>query len=319
MENNGIGIANLPNLLHSEFRKTPCYLNIMVVGSHGLGKTTFLNKIIGNPILKIQPFEKNETNPFWYQEAKCNIQISTVEVVENGFMTRFNIIEVDGLGDHVDNTGCYTPIVELIESKFEAYAAAFKENTSKFIEDHRIHMCFYFLEPIFSISIPNLETMKKLSALCTIIPIIAKSDLLSSAQVPIIKSTIKRILEDNDIAIFNTAEYAEEGPFLIFSESRGESTSVDGEKLWRESAYESQQVNDFSVVKRLIIERHAYQLIKETDQFYDNYRITRLLQQSTDKDIKDSKERIEKMISDYQNEVRELQLKIRESQTISEN
>lgn len=318
MENKGIGVSNLPNLLHSEFRKKSCDMNIMVIGSHGLGKTTFLNKIIGNSILKTKPFQEREIGPYWYLEAKCNIQTSKVEVIENEFVTRFNIIEVDGIGDNVDNTNCYVPIVELIESKFDDYMEKFKNSTANQIEDSRIHVCFYFLEPIMSISAPDFETLKRIAPLCTIIPVIAKSDLLSADQIPQMKSYFRNILEQNEISNFN--EISKDLPFFIFSESRGDELGFEEGKLWRDTTFQSQHVNDFSVVKRLIFERHAYQLIKDTDQFYDNYRITKLLQESTDKEIREAKERIEKKISDYQKQVKDLQFKIRNERIeINEN
>ena len=310
MENKGIGVSNLPNLLHNEFRKQPCNLNIMVIGSHGLGKTTFLNKLIGQPVLIKQPFEEKELNPFWYLEAQCNIQTSSVEICENNFITRLNIVEIDGLGDQVNNNECYKPIIELIEARFDEYMTQFKENTVRSIKDNRIHICFFFLEPIFSISELNMEVLRKLAPLCTIVPLISKSDLVSADKVCQIKTFMKKALEENGISSLN--EYTSEWPFLIYSESRDHSAASEEAKLWRDTTFQSHQASDFQILKRLIIERHAYQLIKDTDQFYDNYRITHLLQQTTDNDVKEAKERMESRIAAYQTEIKELQLKLQQ-------
>lgn len=309
MQNKGIGVSNLPNLLHNEFRKRPCDLNVMIIGSHGLGKTTFLNKLIGNEVLAAQPFEERESSPFWYLEAKCNIQGSRVEIIENDLVTRLTVYEVDCLGDSVDNAGCYTPVVKLLEAKFNDYAAKFCESTTRGIRDERIHLCFFFLEPVFSVSTASIETLRRIAPLCTVIPVIAKADLLSSDQVQQIRCVIRQLFEENAISIFEENGFADQWPFLIFSESRED--GKDG-RMWRDTAFQTTAVNDFQVVKRIILERDAYQLIKDTDQFYDNYRITQMLQQTNDKEIKEARDRIERKIAEYQQEVKELQSKIRE-------
>jgi septin 7 len=310
MENKGIGVSNLPNLLHNEFRKRPCNLNILVIGPHGIGKTTFMNRLVGSHVFSKQPFESTENNPFWYLEADCNIHSSSIEVCDSNFVTKLNVVEVDGFGDQVDNTGCYKPIVELIESRFDDYKTQIKEKTALHIEDNRFHICFFFLEPIFSINECSIEALKKLSPLCTVIPVIGKSDLVNSDLDVKLKTFIRRTLEENGVSGLN--EYTNEWPFLLFSECRDPSTGVEEAKLWRDTTFQSHQTNDFNVLRRLVIEKHAYQLIKDTDQFYDNYRITRLLQQTTDNDIKEAKGKIEAKIVEYQEEIRELQLKMQQ-------
>lgn len=297
----GIGVSNLPNLLHSEYASRGCTFNIMVVGSHGLGKTTFLNQFLGSDVLKLEPFEAKD-NPYWHTEEMCNVQTSYVEVHEGNFLTRMNITEVDGVGDHIDNTNCFEPIVRILERNFEDYHVKFKRSTKNLIDDKRIHLCLYFLEPISLIKVPDLEALSRISKLCTVIPVVAKADLFRMDQLPTIKSVFRETLEINNIPIFDDKESMAEAPFLIFSHER------DGTACQNISA-QGHQINDFQVLKRLILERSVVPLIKETDHFYDNYRITRMLLQTEDGG---GRSIIEKKIEDYQRRIREIQHRIRE-------
>lgn len=306
---NEIGISNLPNLLHNEFASRGCTFNILAVGSKGLGKTTFLNNLIGKDILKKQPFEYKEHDPFWYLDSKCNIQTSYVEVVENGFNIRLNITEIDGIGDSVDNTECYRPIINLLESNFDDFSKSFKEKTRATIDDKRIHVCFYFLEPIFYLKTPDLETLKKISTHCTIIPVIVKSDLLSKDQILNMKAYIRKTLRVNGIPFFEDEEAQIEAPFFVYNESHDEDMGdIDCLDI---SSY-STQINDFMTLRRLVIEKHTINLIKQTDTYYDNYRLTLLLANSSDKEILKAKDALEKKMKEYQEKIQEIQLRIQE-------
>lgn len=304
-----IGISNLPNILHNEFASRGCTFNVLVVGSRGLGKTTFLNNLIGKNVLKKQPFEYKEHDPFWYMNSKCNIQTSYVEIVENGFNTRLNITEIDGIGDSVDNTECFKPIINLLESNFDEYSLSFKERTKATIDDKRIHVCFYFLEPIFYLKTPDLETLKKISTHCTIIPVIAKSDLLSNDQILNIKGYIRRILQINGIPFFEDEEAQIEAPFFLYNESHDE--NVESAGCMDMTAYNT-QINDFITLRRLVIEKNTIRLINQTDHYYDNYRLTRLLTNSNDKEILQAKDALEKKMKQYQERIQELQVRIQD-------
>ena len=48
----GIGISNLPKSHHASLSVRSCNFNAMIVGSHGLGKTTFLSQFFGIPALR---------------------------------------------------------------------------------------------------------------------------------------------------------------------------------------------------------------------------------------------------------------------------
>lgn len=317
MQNITIGVSNLPNLVHNEFTFMGCNFNIMLVGSHGLGKTTFINKLLEHNVVKREPFEcsQHEGNPYWVLEAKCNIQTSSIEIRENGFAIKLNITEVDGVGDSVDNRECYKPIVDLIEANFNDYHQKFKEQTKRSIDDKRIHICLYFLEPINTIKMPDLETLKQISTHCTVIPVIAKADLLGKDEVQEIKARMRDILHSNDIVFFEDGNTPTSAPFAVFSEARGGDDSSQLE--WAPMSINS-QINDFLLIKRLMIDRSAMALIMRTDQYYDNYRISHLLTTSSDTEILERKDRIEKKIREYNSRLNTIQCTSSKSGMVSD-
>jgi len=306
MQNITIGVSNLPNLVHNEFTYMGCSFNIMVVGSHGLGKTTFINKLLEHNVIKRDPFvcSQSEGNPYWVLEAKCNIQTSFIEIRENGFTTKLNITEVDGVGDCVDNRECYKPIVDLIEANFNDYHQKFKEQTKRSIDDKRIHVCLYFLEPISTIKKPDLEVLRHISTHCTVIPVIAKADLLGKDEIHEIKAHMREILHANGIVFFENGDMPLNAPFAVFSEAR---SGEDSSQLEWTPMSTNAQLNDFLLIKRLIIDKNAISLITRTDQYYDNYRISHLLTTSSDSEIIERKERIERKIREYNERLNAIQ------------
>lgn len=307
MQRRGIGVANLPNQIHNHFIQKGCTFNIMVVGSHGLGKTTFLNQFFGSDILKYQPFECDErSNSFEYLEGVCNIQTSYVEIYEGGLLTRMNITEIDCVGDSVDNTNCHEPIVKFLESNMDDYYLKIGKTTKNLIQDKRVHLCLYFLEPIKFIKITDLEVMKKISKYCIIIPIIAKSDILNGHDYSNIKTRFREQLDQNNIPFFEDKNYMIEAPFLYFSHER----EKDHEQLNCKVPNQNFEINEFQNLKRMILEKSIVYFAKETDQFYDNYRVFTIIFQGNEDGI--GKSKIEKKIEEYEKKITDAKDRFRE-------
>lgn len=305
MQRRGIGVSNLPNLIHNKYTDKGCTFNIMAAGSHGLGKTTFLNQFLGTKILELNPFKPRDNNLFWHIENVCNIQTSYVEILESDLVIRMNITEVDGIGDCIDNTNCWVPIVDFLEKNFEDYHNKFKKSVASQIEDKRVHLCLYFLEPISIIKNSDIEVLKKISKYCTVIPIIAKADLISPSKVSEIKAVLRDILTYNNINYFEDAENMIKAPFFIFNQERGS----DFGYTWCTSPLQNSKINDFLILKRLILENCVNVIKKETNNYYDNYRVLKLLFKNDDEG---RRQLFEKKIEEYQSKINLLQEKIRQ-------
>lgn len=304
MQKKGIGVCNLPNLMYNKFTERGCIFNIMAVGSHGLGKTTFLNQLLGSKILKLDPFPPKEDNQFWHTEEICNIQTSLVKILEGDFMMEMNITEVDGVGDCIDNSNCYVPIINLLEKNFDDYHEKFKKSVVSQIDDKRVHLCLYFLEPISTIKLSDLENLTKISKYYTIIPIIAKADLINPENISKIKHNHTEILKANNIPFFEDSESTARAPFFIFTQDRSDSGYT-----WCSAPMSNSKINDFVLLRRLIMENCVNVIKKETNNYYDNYRVLKMLFNSSEDEGR--RNNFEKKIEDYQTKVNVLQDKLK--------
>jgi septin family protein len=311
MAEKGIGVSNLPNLKHSSFIENGCTINLMVAGANGLGKTTFLNSFLGDGVLSYQPFESTQDKKYWYNEDQCNIQISTLKIVQNSFEINMNITEIDGIGDHINNSKSYEPICDLLEYNFNDFQQKFKESVRSLIDDKRIHVCFYFLEPLDVIKPTDLETMKKISVYCNVIPIVAKSDLLGTDETLRVKRAIRNELERNNIPFFETKEY--ESPFLISSGTKSGENTVDSERMYRWGTYqvESSPQNEMNKLKEMVLEKNTLSILEEAEHLYDNFRTAQMALFLTEKEPNASDKQILKKIENQNREIAELKERIK--------
>ncbi|KAK1350980.1 septin [Hamiltosporidium magnivora] len=235
MDTEGIGISNLPNQIYRTVCKKGVDYNIMVVGASGLGKTTFVNMLMGKNILEMEPFcsmdgkkdieisarksyhlmdssgacsltdfdqVKNNWNDY-ENSGLLSFQTTEITIVEKKFKVCMTVTEVDEIGDSVCNIGVWEPILKYIETKFKDYYKQETEKVKSKIEDRRIHACIYFIEPCGSfIKEVDIKTMKGISQYCNLIPVISQSDLLTDTEMSILYENFRNILEKQEIGIF---------------------------------------------------------------------------------------------------------------------
>jgi septin 7 len=295
MNQRGIGVSNLPNVKYRSFCRAGIDFNIMVAGANGLGKSTFINNMLGVKVLSTDPFVEpfdntdesqivevtnynGDSDKHGHRNALLNFQISKFFVMENGFQTRVTVTEVDGIGDNCCNEGCWVPVVELIEHNYGDYMKQEHNNVRTLIKDRRIHVCLYFIEPSPAfLKTADTRTMKEISAICNLIPIVGKSDLLSDVQKQECYNRIVETLAMENIETFvlnaNKNEDVMRGPFFVVS---GEMAS-DGVKYertypWGTAASSAMANNDFDSLTRALISRNLIHLVEKTEGFYDDYR-----------------------------------------------
>ena len=139
-----VGFANLPNQVYRKSVKKGFEFNLMVIGESGLGKSTFINSLflteLYNPTDFPGTFERKKKTTF--------VDATSVILTEKGVNLRLTVVDTPGFGDSIDNTNCWLPIIEYIDSKYEEYLnAESKVNRKLPISDQRIHCCLYFISP----------------------------------------------------------------------------------------------------------------------------------------------------------------------------
>ena len=113
-------------------------------------------------------------------------------LVENGVKLSLTVIDTPGFGEAVDNTECWTPIVDYVEDQFDAYLEA-ETRVERFeVTDTRVHACLYFIAPTgHGLKPLDVEVMKKIHKKVNIIPVIGKADSCTVKEVNMFKTKVR--------------------------------------------------------------------------------------------------------------------------------
>lgn len=139
-----VGFANLPNQVYRKSVKKGFEFNLMVIGESGLGKSTFINSLFLTELYSPAEFP----GTFERRKRTAFVDATSVMLAEKGVNLKLTIVDTPGFGDSIDNSNCWSPIVEHIENKYEEYLnAESKVNRKLPICDQRIHCCLHFISP----------------------------------------------------------------------------------------------------------------------------------------------------------------------------
>uniref|UniRef100_A0A8C2UF29 Septin n=1 Tax=Coturnix japonica TaxID=93934 RepID=A0A8C2UF29_COTJA len=191
-----VGFDSLPDQLVSKSVTQGFSFNILCVGETGIGKSTLMNTLFNTT------FETEEASHY---ESTVRLRPRTYDLQESNVHLKLTIVDTVGFGDQINKDESYRPIVEYIDTQFEAYLQEeLKIRRSLFnYHDTRIHVCLYFITPTgHSLKSLDLVTMKKLDSKVNIIPIIAKADTISKSELHKFKIKIMSELVSNGVQIY---------------------------------------------------------------------------------------------------------------------
>ncbi|KAI5285009.1 Cell division control protein 12 [Ascosphaera acerosa] len=187
-----IGIANLPNQRHKIVAKRGAAFTIMVrmldgpsdtlqvAGESGLGKTTFINTLFSTTI---KNYFDNKRRHQKQVNKTVEIEITKAELEEKFFKVRLTVIDTPGFGDYVNNRDAWAPIIEFLDDQHESYMLQEQQPRRAEKIDLRVHACLYFIRPTGHTLKPlDIEIMKRLCTRVNLIPVIAKADTISPAD-----------------------------------------------------------------------------------------------------------------------------------------
>ncbi|XP_074616166.1 septin-7-like isoform X2 [Acropora palmata] len=286
-----VGFANLPNQVFRKSVKKGFEFTVMVVGESGLGKSTLLNSLFLTDIYTPASYPGVEER----LKKTVAVKPSTVEMKEGGVRLRLTVVDTPGFGDAVDNTDCWKPVIEYIDSQFEEYLNAESKVYRTPFPDDRVHCCLYFIAPTGHCLKPlDIEFMKRLHNKVNIVPVIAKADTLTQEECSKFKKKILKEIEENDIGIYKFPELGGEDdedvavvsmkdriPFAVV----GSNTvlEVNGRRVrarvypWGVAEVENVDHCDFVALRNMLIRTHMQDLKDVTnDIHYENYRCEKL-------------------------------------------
>ncbi|KAG5882666.1 hypothetical protein JTB14_024475 [Gonioctena quinquepunctata] len=292
-----VGFANLPNQVYRKAVKKGFEFTLMVVGESGLGKSTLINSMFLTEIYNSADY------PGPTQRLKKTVAVETTRVLlkENGVNLLLTMVDTPGFGDAVDNSNCWAPIIEFIESKYEDYLNSEARVTRKASPDQRVHCCLYFIQPSgHGLKSLDIEFMKRLCDKVNIIPVIAKADTLTAEECGLFKKQILNEITQHKIKIYEFPDTSEEDeehklnkslkdrvPFAVVGSNvviEADGKKVRGRRYpWGIAEVENLEHCDFIALRNMVIRTHLQDLKDVTNNVhYENYRCRKLAGLGTD-------------------------------------
>ncbi|XP_039544859.1 septin 7b isoform X2 [Pimephales promelas] len=261
----------------------------MVVGESGLGKSTLINSLFLTDL-----YSGEYPGPSHRIKKTVQVEHSKVLMKEGGVQLLFTIVDTPGFGDAVDNSNCWQPVIDHIDSKFEDYLNAESRVNRRQMPDSRVHCCLYFIAPSgHGLKPLDIEFMKRLHEKVNIIPLIAKADTLTPEECQQFKKQIMREILEHKIKIYEFPETDDEEENKIVKKIKdrlplavvGSNTIIEanGKKVrgrqypWGVAEVENGDHCDFTLVRNMLIRTHMQDLKDVTNNVhYENYRSRKL-------------------------------------------
>ncbi|XP_054481183.1 septin-5-like isoform X2 [Anoplopoma fimbria] len=270
-----VGFATLPNQVHRKTVKKGFTFTLLVAGESGLGKSTLINSLFLTDLYK----DRKVPNAQERIDQTVNIVKHTISIEEKGIKVRLSIIDTPGFGDAVNDTDSWKPIEDYIDQQFEQYFRDESGLNRRNIPDNRVHCCLYFISP-FGHGLRPLDVacMKALHNKVNIVPVVAKADSLTQAEVYRKKLKIRQEIEQFGINIYQFPECDSDEdedfkkqdqilkdsiPFAVI----GSNVQVESEGL------EKPAHSDFLLLRNMLVRTHMQDLKDVTGEtHYENYR-----------------------------------------------
>uniref|UniRef100_T1IHJ1 Septin-type G domain-containing protein n=1 Tax=Strigamia maritima TaxID=126957 RepID=T1IHJ1_STRMM len=284
-----VGFANLPNQVYRKAVKKGFEFTLMVVGESGLGKSTLINSMFLSDIYSAE-------HPGPSHRIKKTVQVETTKALlkENGVNLTLTVVDTPGFGDAVDNSNCWQPVMDYIETKYEEYLNSESRVNRRTTPDNRVHCCLYFLSPSgHGLKPLDVEFMKRLHDKVNIIPLLAKADTMTPEECVSFKQKIINEISQHKIKIYEFPDGDDEEetkvqkplkdrvPFAVV----GSNTIIDinGKKVrgrkypWGVAEVENMEHCDFIALRNMLMRTHMQDLKDITNNVhYENFRCRKL-------------------------------------------
>ncbi|KAM7374508.1 hypothetical protein PAMP_007161 [Pampus punctatissimus] len=284
-----VGFATLPNQVHRKTVKKGFTFTLMVAGESGLGKSTLINSLFLTDLYK----DRKVPNAEERINQTADIVKHAISIEEKGIKLRLTIIDTPGFGDAVDNTESWKTIEDYIDQQFEQYFRDESGLNRRNIQDNRVHCCLYFISPSGHGLRPlDVECMRALHEKVNIVPVLAKADSLTHAEICRKKMKIREEIKQFGINIYQFPDCDSDEdedfkrqdqmlkdsiPFAVI----GSNVQVEskGRKFrgrvypWGVVEVESPAHSDFLLLRNMLVRTHMQDLkdvMRETH--YENYR-----------------------------------------------
>ncbi|XP_063052317.1 septin-4-like [Engraulis encrasicolus] len=265
----------------------------MVVGESGLGKSTLINSLF------LTDLYSGRTQPSADEKIMRTVSIGkkTVDIQEKGVRLKLTLVDTPGFGDALDNTESFYPILDYIDQQFEQYRMDEMGMHRTQIRDQRVHCCLYFISPYgHGLKPLDVECMRQLQDKVNIIPVIAKADCLTPAELRHKKDLIRCEIDHYQIKTFQFADCDSDDdsewvkqdsdmkssiPFAVVGSTTVVRDSMRNINVrvrpypWGMVEVENPAHSDLVHLRSMLVRTHMQDLKEKTnDQLYEQYRIS---------------------------------------------
>jgi len=139
------------------------------------------------------------------QPRPLRLRTYTEDMADNDFgSVTFRMVETQGLGDNLDNREHIEGIVKYVEGQFdEVLAEESRIRRNPRFTDSRVHAVVYMIEATgHGLREQDVQFMQRVSSVANIIPVLAKSDSLTPAEVLTNKRLVYEDIEHYKIPIY---------------------------------------------------------------------------------------------------------------------
>lgn len=191
-----VGFDSLPDQLVNKSVLNGFVFNVMCIGETGLGKSTLMDTLFNTS------FESTHSS---HTLANVKLKAHSYELQESNVNLKLTICDTVGYGDQINKHNSFKAVVDYIDVQFESYLQE-ELKIKRLLRDYhdsRIHVCLYFICPTgHGLKSLDLVCMKQLDSKVNIIPIIAKADTISKAELKKFKSNVLTELKRNQVEIY---------------------------------------------------------------------------------------------------------------------
>lgn len=191
----------------------------MLAGMEGLGKSTFINTLLeSDSITKPTPFLPPSEAHLERKPAIEVIPVGEREFFGNKLSLTF--LDVQNYGESMVNKESFSVLLDYVEARYKEFLeeeSRVKRNPR--FEDNRVDVCLYFLPPTGKgLGALDRLAMQVLGQRVNIIPVLAKADAYSAAELSLAKSLIMHDIREAGIQIFDFAIDVENSPVQVMDE-----------------------------------------------------------------------------------------------------
>ncbi|KAJ1552041.1 hypothetical protein HK405_012902, partial [Cladochytrium tenue] len=239
-------------------------LRILVVGDSGIGKTGLIESFFrSSDVVDSDPVPVTDGVPEIRELRGSTIPAAELHTGEEPF--NLTLVDTPGYGAFMDASMVMKPVVDYLATQFAKTDRVFVKraavpNLVKFLNagtgchthiDVALYCILHRLKPA------DIEYMRQLSALVTIVPVLLKGDTMRPRDVFALKASILEDLTRQNIPVYGLGLSTEELLDLARSETPGAAPFVVASLTASPPGALAGTVNEFEVLKRTVFYSHV--------------------------------------------------------------